>query len=167
MWLGSDDHKEALSVDLLPFSPWRTRSVCGFTGHCSFFWQQGHYPFTTDLLAAPFCAESVLVPSAAAVYKDFTAPGLGVVEVPHLLLMTGTRECWVQADARARRCWNGRGNGSITRWSSQLGTRSTTGITSLFFNRECSGCGGSPNWKAHLETSFGDRIINVAEHDVI
>ena len=78
---------------------------------------QGHYPFTTDLLAAPFCEEVVLVTSAAAIYKDFTAPGLGTVEVPHLLLMTGTWECWVQADARPRRCWNGRGNGSIMRWS--------------------------------------------------
>ena len=153
MWLSSDDHKEACGADLLPFSPWRTRSACGFTGHCSlFFWAavmrntvqgewcvvawapslspalplllcpasvlpQGHYPFTTDLLAAPFCEEVVLVTSAAAIYKDFTAPGLGTVEVPHLLLMTGTWECWVQADARPRRCWNGRGNGSIMRWS--------------------------------------------------
>ena len=40
MWSGWDDHKEASGVDLLPFSPWRTRSVCGFTGHCSLFWQQ-------------------------------------------------------------------------------------------------------------------------------
>ena len=51
---------------------------------------QGHYPFTTDLLAAPFCEEVVLVTSAAAIYKDFTAPGFGTVEVPHLLPMTGT-----------------------------------------------------------------------------
>ena len=27
MWSGWDDHKEASGVDLLPFSPWRTRSV--------------------------------------------------------------------------------------------------------------------------------------------
>ena len=27
VWSGSDDHKEASGVDLLPFSPWRTRSV--------------------------------------------------------------------------------------------------------------------------------------------
>lgn len=41
MWSGSDDHKEASRVDLLPSSPWRTCSVCVFTGHCSLFsWQQ-------------------------------------------------------------------------------------------------------------------------------
>ena len=27
MWSGWDDHKEASGLDLLPFSPWRTRSV--------------------------------------------------------------------------------------------------------------------------------------------
>ena len=70
---------------------------------------------TAGLHAILCCQEAVLLPSAAAIYKDLAVPGLGVVEVPDLPGPAGTRVMRLQAEGRLRTCWDGRGYGSFMR----------------------------------------------------
>ena len=88
---------------------------------------------TTAGLHAVLCRqEVVLIPTAAAVHKGLTLPGLGVVEVPDLLGPAGTRILRLQAEGRLRTCWDGRGSGSVMRAIiTARSTRSTTETTSL------------------------------------
>ena len=58
--------------------------------------------------------------------------GLGIVEVPGLRGLAHTYYFRLQAEVRPRICWNERGNRQLCGQSSQLHTRTTTRITSLF-----------------------------------